>query len=798
MSEKAGSTYTPETRRPIHNGGPDALQLHELDQIAGQRTRLETEYAFEQPQDKTFDQYYDEYLDQRLARNGIVDSPDDTTQHEAYMHAKGVYRRVADTDRVDWIAPREGNNLADRHLMHNELRDHYGAQRHFESAAVTSISDTPNNTAHQSENDDTRLIDTVELGNEHERNTEALARLKHEAFAAKVNGPAFGQGAKDLKEQYLAAEDAYIAAVRAQIEADIAEKGYQDDAVRDYITQQVNERIKADAAAQRDELISNGGHKARFMEKYANLSTGKKIAATVGLGLAGAGAGFLVGTLGAGIATTVAAVGAIRYGRSYATRLSKIYKRDKDVPTYTAETSDGNVYDEGLDFLRNASVSKMEKAEKIKRRAVYGAIGAVALGGAAGVLAHGVADAVADRGGLWNAIENRWNNVRPAFNDPDHSHWPAGYVQHPDGLVTDMPRLWHGDIDIETPTPPVAEPINPHSGGLDTTPDPDSGETTNGHAADKLDWKYGNDELRIDNGEGWYNELRQMGVKEADRAELLKAIGPKLEDRGLAYRENGEWRINMPDNGKLRESDIKMIATIAHDHDIHTNYDKYFDTSSDTAAVLDRDAATEFAKGRDELTIARGEGGYEFAREIGIDDVADRAAVWNGTAPSLQDSGLSYFDQSHDDWRINMTNDGVMPMSAVEAMAETAQDHDIETDYSQFFEGDSDTVSGASETAAKTASEANTFVTSELGSNFSTSDTGAYYRDVLVNVDATHRAELLNEAANSLQYMTDSNDNALATRSNGEWHFREVKYLPSEATKLLNEIATKHDWTLAA
>lgn len=269
---------------------------------------------------------------------------------------------------------------------------------------------------------------------------ETLAARKHAAFAAKINGSVFGKEKHHLQEEYDNAENAYIDAVRLQISEQLeADDDLTIDEQIDLFEGLVNERVAQDRDAQQAELIAHGGNRAKFLSWYANLPRGKKIAVTAGLAAGGAAAGMVASTLGAGVAVTAVGLGAYRLVRGYNIRAAKIYENHTDTPVYVADKESFNdeSIDRALAFLRKDSQATIERAEKIKKRAVYGALGAVALGSAAGAVMHEtpVGEIVRDKAGEW---ASRISSIfTPDANAQDIDIPFTAPVEHPGGAIND-------------------------------------------------------------------------------------------------------------------------------------------------------------------------------------------------------------------------------------------------------------------------------------------------------------------------------------------------------------------------
>lgn len=238
-------------------------------------------------------------------------------------------------------------------------------------------------------------LQTAEAGSpvpEFSQTPETLAELaakRHAAFAAKINAPVFGERRKELMAAYESAEDAYLNALRVEVGCEIYSTDLgtvSDDQMVGSFEDRINARRQADRDAEKAELLAQGGKKAELLNWYANLPRRKKIAVTAGLAAGGAAASLIASGLGVATAAAATAFGAYRLTRGYAMRVSKIYRDDSELPTFGADTQQElpALIESGIDFLKSNSRDTIEQAEKIKKRAILGAVGAVALGSAAG------------------------------------------------------------------------------------------------------------------------------------------------------------------------------------------------------------------------------------------------------------------------------------------------------------------------------------------------------------------------------------------------------------------------------
>ncbi len=256
-----------------------------------------------------------------------------------------------------------------------------------------------------------------------------LRKAKHDALVNKLKGPAFGKKRKQLQAAYEAAEADYLAAYMAFSKATLDDKKAElvsggmseDDAqaeVAAFMKSSTERTAKEDRDLEHKLLVEKSGWLGRQMERYANLSKGKKV--LVGLGLSGLAlasgvgvgvlAGMAGGLIGAGAATG-ASVGLLRgWGamRTYHLRKAELFKRVDSVPEMTVTSSDmGDLLDTQKNYLHGLSSDVLQNGERIKKRAVVWTLGSVAVGGAAGVFAHGL---LAGEGA--------------------GTHWPGGQLQH--------------------------------------------------------------------------------------------------------------------------------------------------------------------------------------------------------------------------------------------------------------------------------------------------------------------------------------------------------------------------------
>jgi|GEM_PF-5590157 len=509
----------------------------------------------------------------QLFRDNVDDSLDD------YLAQQGL-----DKDAPGYKQVRE--------IYRNASLDKIRDEQWYTSPAARN--EDPSKTA--SERD--LVIDTIRTEvmaseaatNEKETTVEKLNKLresKHKAYVTRLKGPLFGKKRRENDEAYTEAERAYNKALGERLEERIAElqaEGKSDDEIKQFLKEQANEFARGDEAAQKAELLERSGRLGLLLERYANADRKTKIIYGLGLGAVaaatGVGAGLLVGAaFGAVGGATLAGMAATGSGlawkgfgafRTYHMRRADIFKNEK---LAEFELKDGATA-EGerrrlLEFLSATSEAQLKKGERIKKWAMGFAIGSVVVGTTVGIAAHAV---LAD-GGDWihwrgGQVEHWWGQ----------SHSPSGGENGYDGVGTGAgPNSGTGmgiDPDGRAPWPQPPETLPPPGGAGQNQAEAIEDYIREHAAASK-----------IDNGEGWYQTLKELGVKHGDWHELLQKVGPKLHDiryGGVraAYwdAENHEWRINMTDNHKMSPEALKLIVqeankegALKHALDLSTN-----------------------------------------------------------------------------------------------------------------------------------------------------------------------------------------------------------------------------------
>lgn len=548
----------PELHKPAAELSESERGLLSIDSIEEWRTRQHGILAGlrEAAWGDSSDKYIDEF------NNSINSSLDDFLKERGYDKDSSNYNEIRD-------------------LYRNASLDKVHDDEWYTSPGARGDDDSVDVSAREAAMGDIRSLsergpdsDDVDPGHEDEPSElEVLRQKKYEAFAKKINGPAFGKGRVRLQEQYDEAEASYLNAIKLDLRKRIIEQfpdGFEEDHLRDYIEAQVKAIAEVDDARQKDQIIAQGGKRAKILTWYANLSRGKKIGATIALGAGAAGVGFLLGTLGAGVAVTTSALAGIRFGRGYAMRLSKIYE-DKKYDT-VFEYDDGDAVDYAVNYLRQTSGKRIVEAEKIKKRAVIGAIGVTALGGAFGTLAHIAADSPDLLAGKINSSHllggqvqhDLENNFRMPW-EADPQHPPAGvHANNTPNREDYIDRM--GRRDGYLPLNPVGE-VAPE-GDV-----PADGTEFNGRVIDK--------EIFVERGHGLIREMKESAqlsgykIDGKTAEELYRAVREEFGDKGIidvhgvtsdTYTQGGDLRISAPGKAEWREGVPEFMQQWLHDH----------------------------------------------------------------------------------------------------------------------------------------------------------------------------------------------------------------------------------------
>ena len=387
----------------------------------------------------------------------------------------------------------------------------------------------------------------------------ALAAQKHSAFAAKINGSVFGKERHALQERYDVAETAYINAVRAEVSEQLESTEFSTiDQKIDQFEGLVNERIAQDREAQQNELIAQGGKRAKFLSWYTDLPRPKKLAVTVGLAAGGAAAGFVATSLGASVAAVAAGVGAYRLARGYNIGVSKLYSSRNEQPVYIAdrETFNDESIDRAMAFLRKDSQSTIERAEKIKKRAVIGAVGALAIGSAAGYGLREVTEGtvVTEKTSQWaERLQGMFTSTAHAAEITDPIASPLNTVQGVEAPINDNLSGRNADIygRAELSAIPTIEHVEkPTIAGSFTV---EQGHGYTHELMETVKEAYG---VELSKQEAWDLHKELVRTAGSDYINLLDHKGSDVYSMG-----DSRYEVGISDDGKAEWSDkaIKVL-----------------------------------------------------------------------------------------------------------------------------------------------------------------------------------------------------------------------------------------------
>jgi hypothetical protein len=296
-------------------------------------------------------------------------------------------------------------------------------------------------------------------------------------------------------------------------------EGHSDDEAAQIIYEHQQTRQEARAARNHDEFRKD--KLGSFLDKYANMPKGKKVAVTIGaaaaFGLIGVAAGAAGGALAA--AGGIGLAGA-KVGKTYLQHRSKIYeigkddaRRSPDAPVSvsngkaTKRTATQQVF-AGMEHDEKKREQAIQKADRIKKVAAgLAAISAVAIGA-------GVAMKVAEH----------TDDIRTFFG-ADASE---AMVSSPNAV----------DYSDGYQAPVVAEVNIPEPAAFD----------------------FSIDASTVTSGEGWYQTIQEVTgpISPAEQAAILQKIGPALQEKGWAYpMSDGTWGISRP--GTLPKDVLELI-----------------------------------------------------------------------------------------------------------------------------------------------------------------------------------------------------------------------------------------------
>jgi hypothetical protein len=481
-------------------------------------------------------------------KNQDVDTENQTMSDALRRQNKNRIRdQKREKEFQDWLATLEknddaitgqerGKQLRDWALEHNdvvtpvditqafaddkELQAQIGAAQGAAGEEATLNDSTPSmgiSDAVRDELEKERLAARVEKYTEKVASYEEIAAV---ALAKRMKGRLFNPLTRRNKEKVQRDDldmhllEGFSRALDGALMKQWLAEGYSDDEAAQMIYEHQQTRQEARAARNHDELRKD--KLGSFLDKYANMSKGKKIGVAIGAAAAFGAIGLVAG--GAlGVAGGIGLASA-KVGKTYLQHRSKIYETSRDdsrkSPDVVSSVSNGKAATRtaaqqvfaGMDYDEKKRETAIQKADRNKKVAAgLAAISAVALGA-------GVAMKVAEHG---DDIQKFWNKSLT----PDTSH-----------VVGDADGSWVSEV----PTPEVAPP------------------------APAIDFSI--DASTVTNGEGWYQTIQEVtgSTSPAEQAAILQKIGPALQEKGWAYPMNdGTWGISRP--GTLPKDVLELI-----------------------------------------------------------------------------------------------------------------------------------------------------------------------------------------------------------------------------------------------
>lgn len=371
-------------------------------------------------------------------------------------------------------------------------------------------------------------------------------------LAAKRQGKLFGKGGR----KYNDAHDEYAAAVNEvgrheeSLRSSANPNRTQEEKNRDVIAfileeqgklrAQTVENLRGTKVGRFIEAMNKGGKAARFF-KGAALGVGVGL---VGSALIATGAGVLAGVATAGVMGT-------RFARGFAAADAQ---NGRGMPAEADEAARTNLenrasdpgftVEDGNHEVMDSFEHDTKQEQKKRRKAAAWGMGGIVVGSLVG-------EAITLAARDW---------------DPNVPGWLGG----PD-IDVDVPD---GDIDVNGPNGDVDVdgPVGDGDGTGGETPgdgDADPDTVPDGTPAG-TEYTFGESADAIHTGEGWYETFQEMGIPADQRAELLQAVGPQLQQMGVAY-PMGEhsWGIIRP--GDMPDEALRVIADAARQHGIVSN-----------------------------------------------------------------------------------------------------------------------------------------------------------------------------------------------------------------------------------
>lgn len=503
----------------------------------------------------------------------------------------------------------------------------------------------------------------------------------------------------------------------------------------------------------------------------------KRLAAMAGLGIiSGATAGALLGAVGAGTAGAFAGAMAARtMARSgLTTKLNSdanidtvsLYDQDRMQGHIDQLTSEAYSVDELLSYVDDET-NKMLYENNAKL------MGGLAVGIAGGLLGNGAA-----RGMGWLAgqyIDANFNVTAHAegLHDGEVSHVIKNAYTPPSHVIDGSPQNAPSHvIDDLTPNHVIdgyeSKTGSNHviDGGVDenhpnhvidgyTKPDHIANDTIPNHVIDgyspKTKENAPSDTFYVESGHGFIREIQ----------DYAKANGYGKISSAEAY---GMHKLLLDEHGKNGLIDVHGIKKDTYVEDGDVRISASGNAHWRTGVEGDLESLMQQHDQGDKLSL------HNASETTQTDNVIDGSADKNHPNHVI------------DGYELASKSSLSEATSVIDGTVETAQGQEVGNDAISVIDG---TSSAASDRLSTT----NSFTTKEF--NGYGEDTKSYRR-ALAGVDSSHKADVLKAAAPEFQAFK------LTEKVDGVWRFREVSSLPPKAADIIQRIANKNHWTLAA
>ena len=520
---------------------PKALDVDEIDKLRANQTLLESGAVMDAPFDDVVEQNrrlaearnegFDGLIEEYLKHRGVKKDTDPDKYDE---YSKFLRERSVDVmPKTLWENgdPDDDTSISERAKTLLEVNAKYTSKTTESSPPVPPpVETTPPPEPEEEpapgdkgEKKSPELEAVLKAIDDLEKELPGVREARHAAFGARmaVNTLRFRKKRK-LNREFKEAEELYLEKLRElqlsrysalQIEkiettGEVNLSAEEEEAFAKDLEAQMKTTFTQDREAQRKAIVEHGGLKAKLLEKWANMSTKKKVVlgATAGLILAGSGFGLTVlagaggGALAAGLGAGLAGLKSVR---AWATVESGVYAKHKkkDSEGMGIERKKG---ERSVDYLFNAVFAMRIKAEKEIKSADRRKNMAAVMGLGAGALGFGAAVHFMD-------------------------------------MADSAPKFWGGKIgegvagSPDTPEVPPAE----LEWKVDVAPTPEM--------------SFSPEASQIFAGDGGYDLFNRMDIPQEHWGQLWDKVGPDLANvkmsNGVPFgyqMPNGEWGVHMP------------------------------------------------------------------------------------------------------------------------------------------------------------------------------------------------------------------------------------------------------------